>query len=368
MTKRKVAVIGGGHGSYATAAHLALAGHNLRMWVPENPKYDLLKADQAITWIDGQGRKRASLDLVSSDPGRAIKGAEIVISPLPAFSQPDIAALVGPHLEDGQIFLLSPGSLGSILFSSLLKEKGLSKDLVYAEPGTLPYLARKSGPAEVEISARTVRQPVGVFPAARTSETVDRLAELYPEIHPVENALSVALLNVGPLLHSVLVLLNLGAIEHSQAWDIHNEGTTASVKKLILALDEERIQVRRALGFASHHYPFSDHYDQGAQEEWMYGRKGHTELVKSENWREPISLKHRYVQEDVKVNLTLFVSIGRLAGQETPLAGSVLSLFGSLLEENLDRTGRTLESLGLGGMSPEEVERLLRDGFHPDIS
>jgi len=363
MSKRKVAVIGGGNGSYATAAHLALAGHSLRMWVPQAAKYDRLKEDRAITWIDSVGSRTASLELVTSDPGLAVKGAEMVISPLPAFSQPDIAARIGPHLEDGQLLLLSPGSLGSVLFSSLLRERGISRDLVLAEPGTLPYLARKSGPTAVEISARTVRQPVGVFPAARTEEAVERLAELYPEVHPVENVLSVALLNVGPIIHSVLVLLNLGAIEHSQAWDIHNEGTTPSVKKLILALDRERIGLRRALGFASHHYPFSDHYDQTAEEEWMYGRKGHTELVKSENWREPLSLEHRYVQEDVKCNLALFVSLGRLAGTGAPLAASILNLYGALLEEDLSRTGRTLDSLGLGGRSREEIDRLLEEGL-----
>ena len=88
------------------------------------------------------------------------------------------------------------------------------------------------------------------------------LKELYPVVHPVENALSVALLNVGPIIHSVLVLLNTGPIESLQAWDIHNEGTSKSVKKLILAHDQERISLREKLGFESHHYPFSDHYDQ----------------------------------------------------------------------------------------------------------
>jgi hypothetical protein len=52
------------------------------------------------------------------------------------------------------------------------------------------------------------------------------IKRLYPASHPVENALSVALLNVGPIIHSVLVLLNTGAIEHFAHWDIHNEGTT----------------------------------------------------------------------------------------------------------------------------------------------
>jgi hypothetical protein len=126
-------------------------------------------------------------------------------------------------------------------------------NVCYAEPGTLPYLTRKVEPTKVQVSGLAKHLPVGVYPARNT----DRVFE--PAAHPVENALSVALFNVGPIIHSVLVLLNTGAIEHFGHWDIHNERTTPSVKKLVLAHDAERIELRKALGFRSHHYPFEDH-------------------------------------------------------------------------------------------------------------
>jgi len=50
-----------------------------------------------------------------------------------------------------------------------------------------------------------------------------------------------------------------------------------------------------ALGFASHHYPLSDHYDQTGENEWMYGRRAHTDLVESESWREPLDFDYRYI-------------------------------------------------------------------------
>ena len=132
---------------------------------------------------------------------------------------------------------------------------------------------------------------------------------------------------------------------------------------MILAHDEERIALRKALGFTSHHYPFSDHYNENSENEWMYGRKSHTDLVKSENWREPLSFDYRYIKEDVKCNLALICSIGDLCGTKTPIANSLLRLIGVLTDEDFEKTGRTLNSLGLSGKSVKEITDLLFKGF-----
>ena len=107
------------------------------------------------------------------------------------------------------------------------------------------------------------------------------------------------------------MLMNAAIIEHFEAWDIHNEGTTPSVKKVILAHGiEERIALRKALGYTTHHYPFSDHYNQHGKDPWMYGRKAHDALVESKSWREPLDFNYRYITEDVKCNLALMASRG----------------------------------------------------------
>jgi opine dehydrogenase len=363
MRVKEIAVLGGGNGAFTVAGDMALSGHRVRMWTAFPKEFDGLFESQTIT-IEGMGRTgKAAIDLVTQDLGAAVRGAEIIFSPSPAHSQESIAGLVGPYLEDGQVLFLSPGSLGSCLFAKVLKENGYHRDVTFAEPGTLPYLTRKTGPASALVSGLAVRLPVGVFPAKKTEETIRLLKTLYPAVHAVENALSVALLNVGPIIHSVLMLLNTSAIEHFKTWDIHNEGTTQSVKKVILAHDQERIALRKALGFTSHHYPFSDHYDQQSENEWMYGRKAHTDLVKSESWREPLDFGFRYIQEDVKCNLALLCSVGDLCGIETPIADSLLTLIGVIVGENFRKTGRTLDHLGLSDRGVPEIMDLLDQGF-----
>ncbi len=358
-----VAVVGGGNGSYTAAADLALQGHQVRLWPGASPRHGAVLRSGTIRVSGMPPVGEARLQLVSEDVAAVVKGADVVICTDPAFTQEDRAARVAPHLSDGQIVFLSPGSLGSYVFHRTVRGLGNPAAVTYAEPGTLPYLTRKTGPTDVEISGRGVHLPVGVFPANRTKETVAVLRRLFPGALPVEDILSVALLNVGPIIHPVLVLLNTGAIEHFDSWDIHNEGTTPSVKKVILAHDDERIAVREALGYSSPHYPMRHHYDPQDGEEWMYGRRGHTDLVKSEKWRESLGFQHRYIQEDVHVNLALFASIGDLAGVETPIADSLLHLAGAITDQAHITTGRTLTNLGLGTYSRAELQRLLHSGL-----
>jgi opine dehydrogenase len=359
----KLAVVGGGNGSYAMAGDFALAGHRVRMWPGARAKHAELYRKKTI-FLEGMGRTgEARLELVSDNALEVVRGAEVILCTDPAPSQAQRASLLTPHLQNGQVVFLSPGSLGPLIFEKVIREEGRRIDICYAEPGTLPYLTRKVESTKVQVSGLAQHLPVGVFPARNTGRVFELIKTLYPASHPVENALSAALLNVGPIIHSVLVLLNTGAIEHFSHWDIHNEGTTPSVKKLVLAHDAERIELRKALGFRSHHYPFEDHYDSAGEAEWMYGRKAHTDLVKSEKWRESLNFDHRYIVEDVQCNLALMASIGDLCRVETPIADSLLILIGIISGVNFRKTGRTLETLGVGNLSLEEFSRVLSDGF-----
>jgi opine dehydrogenase len=342
------------------------------MWPGSRDKHAELYRRGTIR-LEGPGRSgEARLELVSDDPAAVVRGAEIVFCTDPAHTQAARAATLAPLLENGQLVFLSPGSLGPLIFEQTLRVADRQIDLSYAEPGTLPYLTRKVEPTRVQVSGLAARLPLGVFPARNTARVEERLTGLYPSVHPVENSLSAALLNVGPVIHSVLFLLNTGAIEHFPAWDIHNEGTTESVKKLVLAHDAERIAIRKALGYTSHHYPFADHYNPAADTEWMYGKRAHIDLVKSEKWRESLNFRHRYIMEDVKCNLVLMASVGNLCRVATPIADSLLTLIGAICGENFRKTGRSLEALGVAHMSPEELTTLLWQGFgspsDPDIS
>ena len=99
---------------------------------------------------------------------------------------------------------------------------------VACETGTLPWLTRKRpaegrdyrhynlrlAPADRRLSARHSDWALKVIGAA------------FRAIEPIEDALSAALMNAGPIIHSPLIIMNAGPIGHFDKWDIHNENTT----------------------------------------------------------------------------------------------------------------------------------------------
>ena len=348
----KIAVLGGGHGAYAAAADLSEQGHEVRLWRRDANAFAPLLATSAIMLTDERGTRAVKIAQLFTSAGDAVRGAELVLMPGPANSQVDITRAIAPHLVPGQVVFMPPGTFGSYAMAKVAE----ARDVMWAETGTLPYLARKRGPAEVAITVRAVRLPTGVYPAKHAARALEVIGKAYPSVHGCGNALSGALMNAGPIIHPPLILMNAAPLEHFERWDIHNEGTQPSVRAVTSRLDAERIAVREALGLAAPHYPLADHY---SSDRWMYG-DAHKKLVKSGDWREKIDLHHhRYMTEDVELGLAFLVSVARWARVPVPVAEGLLAMGGAILGKDLLRGPRTLEALGLARYSREELFRML---------
>ena len=360
-----VTVLGGGNGSFAAAADFALAGHEVRLWRRDAAAIAAHHAAGGTIEVrDSTGSRTAQLAMLTTDIAAAIRGAALIVCPAPAFAQPDIARLVAPHLTDGQVAFLPPGSFGSFVFAQAQHDAGNTAATCFAETGTLPWLARKHGAHEVAITTRATRLPTGVFPAHRADHALAVLTQAFPgAIEPCGDALSGALMNGGPIIHPPLIMMNAGPIEHFPRWDIHKEGTQPAIRRVTDALDAERIAIRAALGYGAPHFPLADHYAKSGNT-WMYGRGSHDKLTDSGDWHEHLVLReHRYMLEDTRIGLSLIISVGRLAGVPTPLAQGFLSIASAICGQNLMATGRTLESLGLGQLTRAELQNLLAKGF-----
>jgi len=356
----RIAVLGGGHGSYAAAADLSEQGHEVRLWRRDAAALAPVVATRSIVLRDFRGSRAVPLALASADVGAVVRGAELLVVPTPAFAQLDIARALAPHLSDGQVVFLPPGTFGSFVMARAVREIGNRADVAFAETGTLPYLARKHGPAEVAITTRATRLPTGVFPASASERARAVVARAYPSIEPVEDALSGALMNAGPVIHPPLIVMNAAPLEHFERWDIHDEGTQPSVRRVTDALDAERVAVREALGYRAPHFPLADHYH---TDRWMYGN-AHDKLVDSGDWREHIELAtHRYMREDVAYGLAFLVSVADWAGVPCPVARGLLAIGGAIVGQDLACGPRTLGALGLAGLDRAAMRRLLERGL-----
>ena len=361
----RIAVLGGGNGSFAAAGDFALAGHEVRMWRRNDAEIEAHRAaGGTILLKDFRGRHTAALALLTTDIAEAVRGTELIVCPVPAFAQTDIANALAPHLADGQVMFLPPGTFGSVLFAEAAWKAGGKAGVAFAETGTLPWLVRKHGAHEVQLSARGKHLPTGVFPLSLAHHALAVIGRAFPgSIEPCGDVLSGALMNAGPIIHPPLIVMNAGPLEHFAKWDIHKEGTQPSIRRVTDALDRERVAIREALGYGAPHFPLADHYATSGPE-WMYGRGSHEKLTESGDWREHIVLReHRYMLEDTRMGLCFYASVARLAGVATPVIDAFLAVGGAICEEDFRKTGRSLESLGLGDSDRAALQKLLRAGF-----
>ena len=358
-----IAVLGGGHGCYAAVTEFSEKGHSVRWWRRDVRSHEAVANAGGINLVDYKGTRLVPVDLLTGDLREAVSGAELIVIPLPAVTHADLSLRLAEVLQSGQVVYLPPGTFGSWVFAKALEEAQPGVDVSFAETGTLPYLARKHADAEVVVSCYATRLPTGVFPARNTDHALQVLRQAYPSVERSEDSLSGALINAGPIIHPPLIIMNAGPLEHFPSWDIHNEGTQPSIRRVTVALDQERIDLRESLGYSAPHFPLSDHYNTDG-DEWMYGRAAHEKLTDSGDWREKIDLiHHRYMLEDVAIGLSFMVSLARWAGLDVPVASGLLAIGSAVTSRDFYAEGRTLENLGLADLSREEMTRLLNNGF-----
>ena len=74
----------------------------------------------------------------------------------------------------------------------------------------------------------------------------------------------------------------------------------------------------------------------------------------------PDSLSHRYYTEDFGYGLLPLVELAKVAGVATPVAEALLNLAAAAGLDEAIAGGRTLERLGLDGLTPEEIVARIR--------
>jgi opine dehydrogenase len=376
MSIKKIAVIGAGNGGHAIAAHKTLDGFEVSLF--ELPRFannirQVLDTEQiTIEWPER--KETVKIHQVTTNIAAAIEGAEIIFVVTPAFGHKTMAELCAPHVEDGQIIVLTPGSGGSLEFASIFKAHGVDKNILLCESCTLPYGARLAGPGHVLIHIEAVILPTGVFPANRTDEAITQLQEIYPTIVPTTNVLEAALNNPNPIVHPAATLLSVSRIEYSGGeFYLYQEGMTPAVARIYEALERERFAILDRLGLQFHHYANLDarDYNLGETLEECHDRILNTSMdatfgvgsiAAGIKMKGPASMQDRFVTEDVPYGLVLLSTLGRLLDIPTPIVDAIVNLCESINRVDYWAEGRGVDELGLGRMSLEQVRTFLERG------
>lgn len=383
-----VAVLGAGHGGFATAADLALRGHRVRLFELPDFAENLRPVQEAggirLEVLPSFPRPGgfAPVERATQRAAEALDGADLAVLVVPAFAHARYVEEVVPHLKPGQALLLCPGYLGGVLFARALQRRGVPLAGAPGPAGTVPpgegvlvgeaesliYAARKVDPGTVWARGYKRGLRMAALPAPATPALMELARRLYPDAEPASSLLETALSHANALIHTALMLLNAAHIERTRGdFLFYHEGMTPAVGRLIELLDEERLAIGRAWGVplrTLYQQDYGWYYHQGARGRTIYDTHVTNPIYA---WsKAPGSLDHRYVTEDVPYGLVLLESLARAAGVATPRITAMIELWSGLLGRDFRAEGRTLERLGLGGLSVDQVRDVfLRTGALP---
>jgi opine dehydrogenase len=369
--KPVVAVLGGGNGGFCAAADLTLRGFEARLW--EFPEFihtiePIIDAGGiALRGIVGEGFARPAS--VSTDLEPTLDGAQLVLVIVPADAHKAIARACAPFISRDHTILLMPGCFGGALeFYNETLAAGAPEDLVIAETTSLIYAVKKENGNGVWARGLKQNLPLAAFPAINTDHAIQRVSQVYSQFTPVSNVLETGFNNLNPIVHPPGMLANLGYIEGApeQVWHYYRDGYTPGTARLAEEMDNERLEIVSAYNLPgiSVHDTLKDYYGyQGMKGETLY------ELFRTSPVHGPAlgpkTTNHRMLTEDVPYGLVPLASFAGIVDVPTPTINAVISTASVVNNTDYSRTGRSVENLGLEGMSVSDIQRYVTNGPNP---
>jgi len=345
------------------AAHLALMGHEVRLWNRSKERIEPLIQRGGVD-LEGAVQGTSVLDAATSNVGEAVADADIIMVVVPANGHGDVAAVLSPHLQAGQIVVLNPGRTGGALeVSKIFRENGVSPEVIVAEAQTFLYVSRRVAPTQAKIFQIKNSVPLAALPAFRTPEVLRALNPVFPQFVAGNNVLQTSFDNIGMVFHPAVMLLNAAWVEAHHDFEYYIEGISPSVARLLGKLDDERRAVAASIGVNTH-----------SAREWLYlvynaaGTTLYQAVQATPGYagvQAPNTLFHRYLLEDVPMSLVPLSETGRQYGVPTPTTNAVIHLASELLGRDFRKEGRTLDRMGIRGLTVKQLRKRVVGGFVP---
>lgn len=362
-------IIGTAVGALAVAAELRLRNRAVTLTArPEdlNSLHDLAAqptlrvVNRDPTW--GRGLGTFLVDGIVYEPAlrKAVAGAEVIIVMVPPNFHEDLLTPCAGVLRDDQLMLLCPGGFAGALLISRIAAAHSAPRLLIGQAAAMPHVAHPIEGGGMRLAGKKKIVPVGVFPAARTQELLNRLADDFPQFaaspNVIENGLSTAALG----LHPVPMIMNATQIEQKGPYLFDGYDITPSIARVIEAVDAERQEILRALG--GRVYSFADLLIEA------YGAKGSNlyEVVHNVgSYKQSLSapdLNYRYLSEDVPTQAVPAAQLAKALGVATPLIDALVAFTNAIHGVDHWKSGWNLERLGLAGMAPAAIIEFVQTG------
>jgi opine dehydrogenase len=363
--KRKIAVLGGGHGAHTMAADLTMKGFEINMCeAPEFEENIKTTIDrQAIDLIDVWGKKHTvEINLVTTNFKQALEGASYIMMVTPAIGSSTFFNAIIPFLEDGQTIIKWSANFSALSFGKILKDKGIKKNITLAEAHTLPWGCRLMEPGTVQIMVWAVKLLLATLPSKNIDTVIEDVRKMYPVVSSV-NVLGTTLNNLNPIVHPIGVIMNAGWIDSSgKDFYFYRDGTTLSISRGIKAVFEEVSKVAGALDVKMLEYPEDDFWRKSTIMS-TYFRATFDKEGAAARISGPSSVNSRYITEDLPFGLVPISKLAKQFNVSTPVIDSVIAISSVINHTNYLEEGISLKDLGIEGLSRSELKQVLDNGF-----
>ncbi len=357
----KFCVLGAGHGGLAMAGHLAIKGFRVNLYNRGRRRIHPVIHRGGIK-VEGEVKGFGKIELASTNIKESLEGVDILMVVVPAIGHRFIAETCAPYLKENQIVILNPGRTGGALeFYNVLREQDIKKLPFIAEAQTFLYASRALGPAHAKIFSVKNSIPLATLPAYWIPGVQKIINRAFPQFIPGDNIFKTSFDNIGAIFHPALTILNAGWIEDTHGdFEYYIQGASESVARALERLDKERMAVAAALGIKAL-----------SAKAWLYtaysaaGKDLYEAIHDNPGYlgiNAPDRLHHRYVDEDVPMSLIPLASIGEMLKVETPTIRAVIHLASIMRGIDFWEIGRTVEKLGIKGMSIKEIRLLAVTG------
>lgn len=361
----KFTIIGCGNAGLIHAAKLYEKGYEVALLKTSNTNgryFDIIKAEGSFRvkddTIQGRGHEfDVYPSMITRNVREAIGFADVIMVMTTTLQHEFVAQLIAPYVRDGQIIILVPGYMGSLIFKRYIK-----RDVTYSEWETTAYNGRIVDSQYVRISFYNPRNAISVLPLSRTEEVLGILSKCFDNTrYTRKHILESAFHNPNMIVHPIGILFSASRIEYSNGefW-MYREAFTPSVVNVIKAFDKEKNRVLQAFGCDPLDY-FEAAKWRNEEDLSIDAMTVFRSFADSSN-KGPSSVNHRYLNEDVPMGLGLYVSVARLVGVDTSIQEGIIALASALLNKDLKTTARTIQYLlQKEDVSLKDIEQAIRE-------
>ncbi|MCR5610599.1 MAG: NAD/NADP octopine/nopaline dehydrogenase family protein [Clostridiales bacterium] len=355
----KVSILGAGNAGCAVAADLTLNGHEVTLIKTSHAMHDdnffyLQQNHGKMTLNEFGDMKTANIHKLSRDVAD-VKGSEIVIIYIQTNFHEQLIERIAPYLEDDQILLINPG-----YFSTAYVLKHCSKNIIIAEAESSFIDGRIMEPGLFRVGFRNVRNPIGIYPAARKEEAIKKLDQLGERFVYLNSVAEAALHNPNLIVHTVGSVMSIPRIEKSKGeFCLYHEAYTRdnpATWRILEALDAEKMNVLDAMGLPRLSYVEACKY-RNSLDEGINAREVFLDYAEMPTRAKgPTKVDSRYISEDVPQGLVMLEAIAKSMDIPTPICSGLISIASAALGRDLRAEGRTPEKLGV-----ENIRKILAD-------